>query len=142
MSATVLIEALAEVDYGEAARFWASIPEIGFTPAFDTAERVGAYLRRNPGLSTAARAGGALVGAVLCGHDGRRGSLYHMAVAPQARRQGVGRRMVDRCLAGLRAEGITTAFLFVHVENGPAAAFWSAVDWIYLPHIDYYACSF
>lgn len=109
---------------------------------FDTRARLAPYLQRNKGLSTVAYADGVLIGTVLCGHDGRRGSLYHMVVAQAFRQRGIARQMVVRSLAGLRAEGIHTAFLFVANDNPAAAAFWMAVGWEVAPHIQYYLAAF
>ncbi len=57
------------------------------------------YLARNPDMSFLAQVEDALVGAVLCGHDGRRGFIWHLAVHPEFRHQGIGRRLVERCCA-------------------------------------------
>jgi ribosomal protein S18 acetylase RimI-like enzyme len=73
---------------------WLADSSLGVSPHFDTRDRIAAYLARNPGLSTVARLDGRIIGAALCGHDGRRGSIYHVAVAEQHRRLGIGRRMV------------------------------------------------
>jgi ribosomal protein S18 acetylase RimI-like enzyme len=123
--------------YDRAREFWLSLPEIGFPSEFDTRERITEYLRRNPGCSSIALEGEQLIGAVLCGHDGRRGSLYHMAVAPAFRGQGIARQLVDRSLEQLRASGITSAFLFTRSTNPIAGAFWTALDWTLAPDVQY-----
>jgi ribosomal protein S18 acetylase RimI-like enzyme len=85
-----------------------------------------AYLTRNPGLSRVAVQNEQIIGAVLCGHDGRRGLLYHLAVAPGLRGQGIGRRLVEECLAGLQTSGIKRALILVARENDLGRAFWAA----------------
>ncbi|MBA3385727.1 MAG: GNAT family N-acetyltransferase, partial [Chthoniobacterales bacterium] len=72
---------------------------------------------RNPGLSCVAEENGALVGAALCGHDGRRGLIYHLGVATSARGRGVGRMLLQHCLNGWRAAGIKRAFILVATDN-------------------------
>ncbi len=134
----VTIEAMKSADYDEAMNLWKATPGLGVSAGFDTPERVAAYLARNPGLSMVARDEGRLVGTVLCGHDGRRGSLYHMIVSPEHRGHGLARQMVERCLDGLRAEGIRSAFLFVHAGNQAAAAFWAGIGWQVVPNVQYY----
>ena len=67
----------------------------------DTPEGIAVYLKRNPGLSFVAEAGSAFAGVVLCGHDGRRGFLRHLAVAKEYRKQGMARALVERALQGL-----------------------------------------
>jgi len=68
-------------DYDEVLALWKGTEGVGLTPA-DSRQNVARFLARNPGLSLVARAGGKIVGAVLGGHDGRKGYLYHLAVAP------------------------------------------------------------
>jgi ribosomal protein S18 acetylase RimI-like enzyme len=134
----VVIDEMTIEDYDGALRLWLETERLGVSPDFDTRERIAGYLRRNPGLSTVARQDGAIVGAVLCGYDGRRGSLCHMAVAREHRLRGIGRRMVERSLGCLSALGITTAGLFVYTSSSDAAAFWSHVGWKKGPDVDYY----
>lgn len=87
------------------------------------------YLERNPGLSQIALEDGRLVGAVLCGHDGRRGYLYHLAVAKNRRLCGIGSELVNRCLKQLERQGIEKAHIDVVSENSNAEAFWSKLGW-------------
>lgn len=87
------------------------------------------YLERNPGFSSVAVEGGQLIGAVLCGHDGRRGLVYHLAVRADRRGRGVGRALLQRSLAGLRAAGIRRALLLVAADNASGQAFWLREGW-------------
>jgi ribosomal protein S18 acetylase RimI-like enzyme len=87
------------------------------------------YLARNPGMSFVACDGGRVVGAVLCGTDGRRGYLHHLAVAAPDRQRGLGRALVQRCLDALAAAGITKCHLFVFAPNIPARNFWTRIGW-------------
>lgn len=90
----------------------------------DDAAGIDRYLQRNPGLSRVALRDEQVVGAVLCGHDGRRGLIYHLAVAAGCRGQGLGRKLVDECLAGLRRAGIPRALILVADDNGGGREFW------------------
>lgn len=92
----------------------------------DDRTTITAYLERNPGLSRVAVASDRIVGAVLCGHDGRRGLIYHLAVAADQRGRGLGRRLVDECLAGLRACGLKRTLILVSRENELGRAFWES----------------
>ncbi|MEP6621034.1 MAG: GNAT family N-acetyltransferase [bacterium] len=89
-----------------------------------------AYLDRNPGLSFVALDGESVVGAVLCGTDGRRGYLQHLAVATTHRQRGIGRQLAERCVRALKARGIYKCHLMVVSGNHPAAAFWSRLGWV------------
>jgi N-acetylglutamate synthase len=107
---------------------WQQSEGIGLSEA-DSPKNIQAYLSRNPGMSFIATAGDTVIGAALCGHDGRRGYLYHLAVHPQSRRRSVGRRLVDQCLAALQREGIHKCHIFVFRENQEGIAFWKSVGW-------------
>ena len=93
------------------------------------------YFRRNPGMSRVAINEGCVIGAVLCGHDGRRGYLHHLAVAPEHRNQGVGRALVEACLFKLKEAGIHRCNLFVVEENVEGKQFWSNDGWQEWPTI-------
>jgi ribosomal protein S18 acetylase RimI-like enzyme len=106
---------------------WARTEGLGHGPG-DAAPELARFLARNPGVSAVAvDAAGAIVGAALCGHDGRRGFLYRLAVAPELRRAGIARALLGHALAALRAEGIPRCMLFVLADNDGGAEFWSAV---------------
>jgi putative acetyltransferase len=128
------IVTMAPVDYDAVIAFWRQFIEIGLNES-DQREPFERYLARNPGMSFVARDGaGAVVGAVLCGHDGRRGYLHHLAVASTYRRKRLGRALVDRCLGQLAAAGIAKCNVFVFNENADARRFWErmgyhAVKW-------------
>ncbi|MHB0988355.1 MAG: GNAT family N-acetyltransferase [Bellilinea sp.] len=108
---------------------WKSSEGIGLSAA-DEPERIAGYLTRNPGMSYTAWDGESLVGAVLCGHDGRRGYLHHLAVDRAYRGQGIGRALVDRCHAALQALGIEKVHIFVYRDNEAALAFWKGVHYV------------
>lgn len=112
--------------YDEVLALWQAADGVGLSEA-DSREAIGRYLARNPGLSLIAVQDGRIVGAVLCGHDGRRGYIHHLAVRPDARRRGTGRRLVQACLASLGRAGIQKCHLFVFQKNHDAIDFWRAI---------------
>ena len=105
----------------------------------DGPEDLRAFLRRNPGCSFVALEEGRLVGTCLGGHDGRRGHLYHLAVAPMHRRSGLGTRLVARCLNALREAGIGKCHAFVTRESPYGQLFWEPAGWD--RRDDMYVCS-
>lgn len=125
---TICIEEMTIAHYEQVLTLWRHSEGVGLSAA-DGREAIARYLARNPGLSFVVFADEELVGAVLCGHDGRRGFIHHLAVAPPYRRQGLGRRLVQRCLHGLTQIGIEKCHLFVFHENEDAIAFWQAQGW-------------
>jgi ribosomal protein S18 acetylase RimI-like enzyme len=115
-------------DYEAAYALWKASEGIGLSEA-DTRENIALYLRRNPGQSFVAVEEGILVGAVLCGNDGRRGFLHHLAVAPSCRRKGAGRALIARALIALAAQGMRKCHIFVIGANEEGKRFWRRVGW-------------
>ncbi|HEX3774744.1 MAG TPA: GNAT family N-acetyltransferase [Polyangiaceae bacterium] len=96
----------------------------------DSAREIARFLERNPGASAVVETPAeALVGAILCGHDGRRGFLYHLAVHPDERGQGLGRALVEYSLDALRAAGIPRVSIHVFAHNVAGASFWAKLGW-------------
>jgi putative acetyltransferase len=90
----------AITDYQNVISLWKNCEGIGLSRA-DSKDSMEAYLKRNPGMSFVAIYQNEIIGAVLCGHDGRRGYLHHLAVHPDYRKQGIGRSLVAKCVAAL-----------------------------------------
>ena len=116
-------------DYDEVADLWRNTEGIGLDEHVDTREGIAGYLARHPGLSFVARQEGRIIGAVLCGDDGRRGYLHHLAVATACRRKGIGRALVEACLAGLGSAGIPKCNIFLLADNELGKAFWTHNGW-------------
>lgn len=117
-------------DYDEALALWQETEGMGMHLAdVDSRQGVARFLQRNPGFSMVARDGARMVGTVLCGHDGRRGYLNHLAVAANYRRRGVARVLLSRCLAALRDEDIVKCNAFVYSANAAGRNFWEHEGW-------------
>ena len=95
----------------------------------DSEAEVREYLLRNPGLSRVAVSGDEIIGAVLCGHDGRRGLIYHLAVAPAHQGKGIGQQLLQECVNGLRSVGLKRAIILVSDENARGRSFWLRSGW-------------
>jgi ribosomal protein S18 acetylase RimI-like enzyme len=128
MNPDICIREMTMDDYDDAMALWQGVEGMGLGPS-DSRENIARYLARNPGMSFVARDGREPIGAVLCGTDGRRGYLSHLAVRPSHRKGGVGRSLVGRCLAALKAVGIPRCNLFVFADNAAAIAFWRKMGW-------------
>ncbi|HMD60286.1 MAG TPA: GNAT family N-acetyltransferase [Opitutaceae bacterium] len=124
----VRIRAFRIADYGKVYAVWKKAEGVGLNES-DSREAVARYLKRNPGLSRVAVSGRRVVAIVLCGHDGRRGYLHHLAVAGGWRRRGVGRALVAACLEDLRKAGIPKCNLFLYASNRPGRVFWRRLGW-------------
>ena len=115
-------------DYDQALALWRSLEGVGLSAA-DSRENIELFLQRNAGLNFVAGADGKVVGTVLCGCDGRRGYLYHLAVASAYRRKKLGCALVERCVRTLQQAGIEKCHLFIFTDNEPALAFWKHNGW-------------
>jgi len=115
-------------DYEKIIKLWQESEGVGLSSA-DSRERIQAYLQRNPGSSFTAWDGTQLVGAVLCGQDGRRGYLHHLAVAEAFRGRGIGKMLAQRCLDAVAAQGIDKVHIFVYRHNQKAIKFWEEIGW-------------
>jgi ribosomal protein S18 acetylase RimI-like enzyme len=126
--ATIEYANLTMADYPEVYALWSGMPGIGLSSA-DSPEAIQSYLERNPGMSFTARMEGKVVGAVLFGHDGRRGYLQHLAVSPEVRNRSIGRTLVEKCLETLGDRGIKRCHIFVYQDNETGVEFWEAAGW-------------
>lgn len=119
-------------DYDAAVELWKRVEGVEIAEG-DSREEIAQHILRNPGLSQVATDGPRVIGAALCGHDGRRGYIYHLAVDPAYQRLGVGKRLVDQCLQGLRRAGVTRALILVADDNPDGRSFWQRSGWEYVP---------
>ena len=115
--------------YNAIYELWENSEGVGLSDS-DERDEIEKFLRRNPGLCFNAWDNGSLVGAILCGHDGRRGLIHHLAVRESHRRTGIGKALVERCFEALREKGISKCHLFVFKDNQVGLAFWNGLDWI------------
>ncbi|WP_310602680.1 GNAT family N-acetyltransferase [Anaerosporobacter sp.] len=113
-------------DYDELRQLWLNTPGMGLNEIDDSREGIARYLKRNPTTCFIAREEGQLVGSILSGHDGRRGYIYHTAVAVEARKQGVGSALVEYMIEALKEEGITKVALLAFANNELGNAFWES----------------
>lgn len=115
-------------DYDRAVALWHEVEGVEICEG-DSREEIAQYLERNRGLSRIAEEDGSLAGAVLCGQDGRRGLIYHLAVAQAFRGRGVARLLLDDCVRGLRGEDIKRAIILVADDNPSGREFWLRNGW-------------
>lgn len=122
------IAPMTAADIPEAISLWQNTPGISLRDA-DRPEALEHYLVRNPQMSFIARDGQTLIGTSLCGHDGRRGYLNHVTVAPEYRGRGIGRTLVEHCLEALKAASIGRCHLLVFKDNREGQRFWEHIGW-------------
>ena len=126
-------------DYDELFAMWLSSPNMGLRSLDDSREGISRFLKRNPDTNFAAYKDGKIVGAILCGHDGRRGYIYHTVVLPEYRSQGIGSSLVDAVVGALRKEGITRVCLNVMESNELGKDFWISKGWERKDFLEFYS---
>ena len=115
-------------DYEPAYALWKRTEGIGLSQA-DERPNIARFLEHNPGMSFVAEEDGALIGAVMCGSDARRGFLHHLAVDASRRRAGVGRMLVECCLDALARQGLRKCHIFVLLDNEEGRRCWRRIGW-------------
>ena len=111
-------------DYDEVYSLWKGIRGIGLGKS-DSRENIERYLRLNNEQSLVCKFEGKIVGAILCGNDGRRASIYHAAVAGKHRRKGIAAELVRLAIGEQRKQGITKCNIVVFTDNEDGRAFWA-----------------
>ncbi|WP_411348297.1 GNAT family N-acetyltransferase [Paenibacillus sp. WLX2291] len=130
----ITIREMNITDYEAMIQLWNHTEGMALSEA-DSRDSIQRYLERNSGccyIAVHTDSDGTkseLVGTLLAGHDGRRAYLYHMAVNPTYRGQGIARRMLDASTTALAAQGIDKAHLFVMDSNSSGQQFWRASGW-------------
>jgi N-acetylglutamate synthase len=132
MSENIKTREFSISDYAAALELWERVEGLEIAEG-DDREGVACFLARNPGLSRVAVDGAAIVGIALCGHDGRRGYIYHLAVDPVYQARGLGKRLMDECLDGLRKAGLKRALILVADDNPVGRKFWRRHGWEEVP---------
>ncbi len=125
----VELREMSIADYDEVYALWKESEGLKLSSEDDSYQSIKRFLERNPGLSFVALDQGKLVGAALCGHDGRHGYIHHLAVRKSHRRRGIGRSLVGRCMYALMRIGIHRCHLFVLGDNKDGIAFWKKLGW-------------
>ncbi len=129
------IRPMRAADYDDVLELWRESEGIGLSGS-DSRASIETFLHRNPDLSLVALdEAGAVIGAVLCGWDGLRGYLRHLAVSPRHRTRGIGRALVDRCLDEMRRLGVHKVSVFVFADNEEGQQFWKRTGWALRPDL-------
>lgn len=130
MPANAIIRVMTIDDYEQVHALWEHIHGFALRSLDDSREYVARFLERNPRTSVVAQASdGRIVGSILCGHDGRQASFYHVCVSEECRHGGIGRAMVKASLKALASEGISKVSLVAFDDNKAGNAFWRSLGW-------------
>lgn len=133
-----MIRTMTIEDYDEVAILWEKIKGFAIRSLDDSREGIERFLKRNPTTSVVAIEDKRIVGAILCGHDGRRGCMYHVCVDPEYRLKGIGRDMVVHAMRSLQEENISKVSLIAFTHNDIGNAFWNEIGWTKREDLNYY----
>ena len=111
-------------DYDSLYELWIHTPGMGLNDVDDSREGISRYLERNPKTCFVAEENGRLLGGILSGHDGRRGYIYHTAVAAGEQGRGIGRALAGAAVEALRREGVSKVVLVAFKRNKGGNLFW------------------
>ena len=102
-------------DYDSVNSLWHRIKGFVIRSIDDSREGVERFIKRNPNTCVVAEEDGRIVGSILCGHDGRKGCMYHVCVDPDYRRKGIGKEITKKALDFLNLKKVTGIFMFCAV---------------------------
>lgn len=136
-----MIKVMTINDYEELFELWQNTANMGLRSLDDSKEGISCFLKRNPNTNFVVYEDGQLVGAILCGHDGRRGYIYHTVVLPDYRRRGIASSLVESAIAALQKEGITRVCLNVMETNEQGKKFWINKGWEKKDFLGFYSKS-
>ena len=125
-------------DYESIYQLWLRTPGLGLNTTDDSKEGIEKYLKRNPNTNFVAEDNGVIIGAILTGHDGRRGSINHMVVDVNYRRKKIATKLVDTALRALKEEGISKVLLVAFKQNELANQFWTDYGFKLREDLNYY----
>lgn len=124
-----MIREMTITDYEKIIDLWKSTDGMGLRSLDDSQQGISAFLRRNPTTNFVAIDNGKIVGTILCGHDGRRGYIYHTVVKTDYRNQGIATKLIETVISALQKERITRVCLNVMETNEYGKSFWEKRGW-------------
>lgn len=126
-------------DYNQVHDLWMTIHGFGIRSIDDSKEAIERFIQRNPKTSVVAEdKNGKIIGAILCGHDGRRGGFYHVCVDENYRKHGIGKRMAEFAIDAMKKEGISKVYLVAFSDNELGNQFWREMGWTMREDLNYY----
>ncbi len=111
-------------EYDNVYSLWMSCVGMGLNNLDDSKDGIEKFLKRNPDTCYIAVEADEVIGVIMVGNDGRRGYIYHTAVHPNYRKQGIGKALVEIALDSLLKLGINKVALVVFERNKVGNEFW------------------
>lgn len=136
-----MIREITITDYKKIFDLWKCTDGMGLRKLDDSQQGISAFLKRNPTTNFVAVDNGEIIGTILCGHDGRRGYIYHTVVKANYRNQGIATKLIEAAVSALQKEGITRVCLNVMETNEYGKSFWKKRGWEKKDFLGFYSKS-
>lgn len=133
-----MIRQMTIEDYDNVYKLWQTIDGFAIRTIDDSREGVERFLLRNPKTSVVYEEDHAIIGAILCGHDGRQGCFYHVCVHKDHRNRGIGHQMVQAAVEALKKEKINKVNLVAFTQNSVGNTFWNELGWRFRQDLNNY----
>ncbi len=131
------IEKMKIEDFESINRLWSNCHGITLRAIDDSREGIARFLNRNPHNNFICKIKGRIVGAILCGHDGRKGFIYHTVVDKDYRNKGIAKQLVNAAVSSLKEEAITKVALLVNADNPSGNTFWESLGFDFHDDLNY-----
>jgi ribosomal protein S18 acetylase RimI-like enzyme len=122
------IREMVIADYDMVIELWSKTEGMCLSDA-DSRPNIELYLNRNKGMSFVCALDGKMIGTILCGHDGRRGYIYHVAISTEHRGKSIAKKLIENSLSKLKSEGMVKCHIMVMADNDIGNQFWSYTGW-------------
>lgn len=142
MNSALQLRPMQPADYPQVAELWHNTPGMGMSEIDDSEQGIMVFLAFNPELNFVAFVDDVLSGVIMCGYDGRRATIYHMAVTQGQRGRGIGTALLQQLERKLSAKNISKGRLLVFANNQSGNQFWSKQGWILQSELNYYSKAF
>jgi ribosomal protein S18 acetylase RimI-like enzyme len=118
------IKAMDIEDYDEIINLWKNTDGVGLSGSDDSKKSIKIFLDKNPNTCFVVDYKNEIIGTIMAGNDGRRGHIYHLMVKPEHRKNGLGRKLLEKTEKALKKEGIRKIFLVAFKKNKTGNIFW------------------
>ncbi len=133
----MIIEKMKIGDYDEIHQIWSNTNGMTLRAIDDSKEGIERFLKRNPNNNFICRINGNIIGGILCGHDGRKGFIYHTVVKENYRDRDIGKKLVENVIKSLKEENITKIGVLVNSDNISGNKFWELLGFEYFNNLKY-----
>jgi N-acetylglutamate synthase len=118
------IKAMDIESYDEIINLWKNTDGVGLSGSDDSKKSIKIFLDKNPNTCFVVEYKNEIIGTIMAGNDGRRGHIYHLMVKPEHRKNGLGKKLLEKTEKALKREGIRKIFLVAFKKNKTGNIFW------------------